>query len=159
MSIYQFSVPLINEEEKSLSDYEDKVLLIVNTATKCGFAPQLKELQALYDKYKEQQFEVLAFPCNQFQNQEPGSNKEIAENCSLNFGVTFPLFRKINVKGKQAHPLYKYLTEEKKGIITSSIKWNFTKFLIDRKGEVIKRYAPTTAPTKIEDDIKELLKN
>ncbi len=145
-------------EEKSLADYQGKVLLIVNTATKCGFAPQLKELQVLYDEHKEKGFGVLAFPCNQFKNQEPGTNEETAETCQLHFGVTFPLFQKIDVNGDNAHPLYKYLTEEKKGLVTSSIKWNFTKFLIDQDGEVIKRYAPITAPKKIEADIVELLK-
>lgn len=158
MGIHQFQANLINGDEKPLSDYKGKALLIVNTATKCGFAPQLKELQTLYDKHKDHDFTVLAFPCNQFKNQEPGTNQATAETCSLNFGVTFPLFEKIDVKGDDAHPLYKYLTQEKKGIITSSIKWNFTKFLVDKNGEVINRYAPTTSPQKIEKDMLPLLK-
>ncbi|WP_042354522.1 glutathione peroxidase [Bacillus rubiinfantis] len=158
MTIYQFSAPLINGEEKSLMDYKGKVLLIVNTATKCGFAPQLRELQELHDRYSMQGFEVLGFPCNQFKNQEPGSDGQVAETCQINFGVTFPLFKKINVKGEAAHPLYRYLTKEKKGLFTSDIKWNFTKFLIDKGGNVFKRYAPTTSPLKIEEDIKGLLK-
>ncbi|MBS4209484.1 glutathione peroxidase [Bacillus sp. FJAT-50079] len=158
MSIYQFSAPLMNGEEKSLRDYEGKVLLIVNTATKCGFAPQFDELQQLYDTYKGKNFVVLGFPCNQFKNQEPGSDEEVAKACQLNFGVHFPLFKKVEVKGKEAHPLFQYLTEEKKGLITSDIKWNFTKFLIDKKGNVIKRYAPTIRPLKIEEDILKLLK-
>lgn len=157
MSIHQFSAHLINGEEKSLRDYEGHVLLIVNTATKCGFAPQLKELEELYGKYKEHKFAVLGFPCNQFGNQEPGSDEEVSERCQINFGVSFPLFKKIDVKGKEAHPLYKYLTKEKKGLLTADIKWNFTKFLIDGQGKTIKRYAPTTSPSKIEEDIKELL--
>ncbi len=158
MSIHQFSAGLMDGEEKSLAEYKGKVLLIVNTATKCGFAPQLKELQALYEEHKEEGFEVLGFPCNQFNNQEPGTNEETAEACQLNFGVSFPLFQKIDVNGDNAHLLYKYLTEEKKGLMTAAIKWNFTKFLIDQDGEVIKRYAPTTGPKKIEADIVELLK-
>ncbi|MBS4201741.1 glutathione peroxidase [Bacillus sp. FJAT-49732] len=157
MSVYQFSATLMNGEEKLLSDYEGKVLLIVNTATKCGFAPQLKELQELYDNYKEKDFEVLGFPCNQFMNQEPGSNEEVIETCQVNYGVQFPLFKKVNVKGKDAHPLYKYLTNESKGFVTSDIKWNFTKFLVDRNGEVIKRYAPTISPSKIEVDIIKMI--
>ncbi|UTR08867.1 glutathione peroxidase [Evansella sp. LMS18] len=157
MSIHQFSAQLINGEEKQLSDYEGKVLLIVNTATKCGLAPQFKELQELHEKYKEQNFEVLGFPSNQFMNQEPGADEEVAQRCEINFGVTFPLFKKIEVKGENAHPLYQYLTEAKKGVLTSDIKWNFTKFLIDKDGSVVKRYSPTTTPAKIEDDIKRLL--
>lgn len=157
MSIHQFSAQLINGEEKQLSDYEGKVLLIVNTATKCGLAPQFKELQEAHEKYKEQNFEVLGFPSNQFMNQEPGADEEVAQRCEINFGVTFPLFKKIEVKGENAHPLYQYLTEAKKGVLTSDIKWNFTKFLIDKDGSVVKRYSPTTTPAKIEDDIKRLL--
>lgn len=157
MSIHPFSAVLMNGEEKSLADYKGKVLLIVNTATKCGFASQLKELQALYEKHKEEGFEVLGFPCNQFKNQEPGTNEETEEVCQLNFGVDFPLFQKIDVNGENAHPLYNYLTTEKKGLMTSAIKWNFTKFLIDQDGEVVKRYAPTTTPKKLEADIVDLV--
>ncbi|MCJ8008652.1 glutathione peroxidase [Lederbergia wuyishanensis] len=157
MSVYQFSATLMNGEEKLLSIYEGKLLLIVNTATKCGFAPQLKELQDLYDNYKEKGFEVLGFPCNQFMNQEPGSDEEVIEACQVNYGVQFPLFKKVHVRGKDAHPLYKYLTSESKGFVTSDIKWNFTKFLVDRNGEVIKRYAPTISPSKIEEDIIKMI--
>ncbi|SOC24622.1 glutathione peroxidase [Ureibacillus xyleni] len=157
MSIYEFSARLINGEERSLSDYEGHALLIVNTATKCGFAPQLRELEELYKRYRDNKFIVLGFPCNQFGSQEPGSDEEVAESCQLNFGVSFPLFSKIDVKGEEAHPLYRYLTKEKKGLLTADIKWNFTKFLIDRQGKVIKRYAPTTSPSKIEEDVKRLL--
>lgn len=158
MGVYQFRANLINGEEKSLADYQGKVLLIVNTATKCGFADQLKELQRLYETYKDDGFYVLGFPCNQFKNQEPGSNQDTEETCTMDFGVTFLLFEKIDVKGDHAHPLFKYLTEEKKGIITSGIKWNFTKFLINKNGQVTKRYAPTTSPKQIEQDITLLLK-
>lgn len=157
MSIHQFSAQLINGVQKPLADYEGHILLIVNIATKCGFAPQLKELEELYSKYKEKNFAVLGFPCNQFANQEPGSDEEILERCQVNFGVSFPLFKKIDVKGTEAHPLYNYLTKEKKGLLTADIKWNFTKFLIDGKGKIIKRYAPTTSILKIEADVKELL--
>lgn len=157
MSIYQFSLPLIGGVEKSMNDYRGQVLLIVNTATKCGFSGQLKELQDLYSQYKNYGFQVLAFPCNQFMNQEPGTNDEILEVCQTNFRVDFPLFEKIYVKGKNTHPLYIYLTNEEKGFLTSSIKWNFTKFLIDRQGKVFKRYAPMTAPSKIETGIQKLL--
>lgn len=149
---------MINGENKSLADYEGKVLLIVNTATKCGFAPQFNELQKLYDTYKDNNFEVLGFPSNQFMNQEPGTNEEMAERCKLNFGVTFTLFKKVDVKGDNAHPLFNYLTKETKGILTPKIKWNFTKFLINKNGNVVKRYGPTKSPLKIKEDIKNLLK-
>ncbi|OIJ14336.1 glutathione peroxidase [Anaerobacillus alkalilacustris] len=158
MSIYKFSALMINGDNKSLADYEGKVLLVVNTATKCGFAPQFNELQKLYDTYKENNFEVLGFPSNQFMNQEPGTNEEMAERCKLNFGVTFTLFKKVDVKGDNTHPLFNYLTMETKGILTPKIKWNFTKFLINKNGNVVKRYGPTTSPLKIEEDIKNLLK-
>jgi len=158
MSLYDFTVTTIQGTEKSLSDYRGKVLLIVNTASKCGFTPQYKGLQALYDAYRDKGFEVLGFPCDQFGHQEPGNEDEILQFCELNFGVTFPLFAKINVNGPQAHPLYQYLTKAKRGILGSSaIKWNFTKFLIDRSGQVLKRFAPTDTPEKIEEEIKRLL--
>jgi glutathione peroxidase len=157
LSVYQFSANLINGNEKSLSDYSGKVLLIVNTATKCGFTPQLNDLQVLYDKYKDQGFEVLGFPCNQFKNQEPGTNDEVAEVCRMNYGVSFPLFQKIEVKGKGAHPLFQYLVKGKKGLITRNIKWNFTKFLIDKDGNILKRYAPATSPKRIDSEIKRQL--
>lgn len=158
MSIYQFTARLSSGEKQSLSAYEGEVLLIVNTATECGFTPQLRELQSLYDKYKADGFTVLAFPCNQFGNQEPGSNEEVQETCQLNYGVRFPIFEKIKVKGEEQDPLFAYLTEAKKGFATKKIKWNFTKFLIDRQGQVIDRFAPQTKPSKLEEKIKQLLK-
>lgn len=146
---------LLNRE---MSEYKGKVLLIVNTASRCGFTPQYDALEALYRKHKESGFEILAFPCNQFMKQEPGTNKEIQEFCTVNFNITFPIFDKIDVKGDNIHPLYAYLTSQEKGIFgTAKIKWNFTKFLVDRKGNVVKRYAPYTKPEKIEKDIIRLL--
>ncbi|WP_026672681.1 glutathione peroxidase [Alkalihalobacterium bogoriense] len=158
MSIYEYSVQLSNGEELSMKHYKGKVLLIVNTATKCGLAPQFNELQSLYEKYNEDGFTVLAFPSNQFMNQEPGTDEEVQEACSLNFGVTFPIFKKIDVNGKETHPLFQYLKQETKGLVSSAIKWNFTKFLIDKEGKVVSRYSPTTTPEKIEGDIQRLLK-
>lgn len=157
MNIYDFSAVTINGEEISLSKYKGKVLLIVNTASKCGFTPQYKELQKIYEDLGKGDFEILGFPCNQFGSQEPGNSEEIVNFCEINYGVTFPLFDKIEVKGENAHPLYKYLTSEKKGLLGGSIKWNFTKFLIDREGNVVERFAPMTKPSKIEEDIKSLL--
>ncbi|WP_060681125.1 glutathione peroxidase [Virgibacillus halodenitrificans] len=157
MNVYDFSAKTLLGEEKSLSDYKGKVLLIVNTASECGFTPQFEGLQQLYDKYKEQGLDILGFPCNQFNNQDPGSNEEISEFCQRNYGVTFQMFSKVDVKGEQAHPLFSYLTEEAKGMLTKQIKWNFTKFLIDRNGNVIKRFAPQTKPESLEQDIEELL--
>ncbi|WP_134683327.1 glutathione peroxidase [Brevibacillus migulae] len=158
MSVYDFTVTTIHGTEKSLSDYRGNVLLIVNTASKCGFTPQYKGLQALYEAYRDQGLEVLGFPCDQFGHQEPGDENEILQFCELNFGVTFPLFAKIEVNGPHAHPLYQYLTKAKRGILGSAaIKWNFTKFLIDRNGQVIKRFAPTDTPEKIETEVKKLL--
>ena len=156
-TIYDFSVKTIDGQEQSLSHYKGNVVLIVNVASKCGFTPQYKGLQELYDKYKNRGFVVLGFPCNQFLSQEPGTNDEIKHFCSINYGITFPMFDKIDVNGDTAHPLYKYLTSAKGGFITDSIKWNFTKFLIDRKGTVVKRYPPQTAPENMEEDIKKLL--
>lgn len=157
MNIYDFNVKKISGEEISLKNYEGKVLLIVNTASKCGFTPQLTQLEDLYKEYKNEGLEILGFPCNQFASQDPGSNKDISEFCSLNYGVTFSMFEKIDVNGENAHPLYVYLKNNAKGMITNNIKWNFTKFLIDSKGNVIKRYAPATKPEKIKEDIKSLL--
>src|SRR5690625_769786 len=130
MSVYPFSARLITGEETSLALYENKVMLIVNTATKCGFTPQLRELQRLYDRFKDEGFVVLGFSCNQFANQEPGTNEEVAEVCSLQYDVQFPLFEKIDIKGPKAHPLFIYMTKQTKGMFTAQIKWNFTKFLI-----------------------------
>ncbi|CAH1218059.1 Glutathione peroxidase BsaA [Paenibacillus plantiphilus] len=157
MSVYDFSVQTIRGEQKPLADYKGQVLLIVNTASKCGFAPQFDELQELYERYKDRGFTVLAFPSNQFREQEPGSNDEVEQVCKLNFGVSFPLFAKIDVNGAGAEPLYTYLKKERGGMFGSSIKWNFTKFLIDSEGRVVKRYSPTTKPTKFERRIVELL--
>ncbi|GAE26129.1 glutathione peroxidase family protein [Halalkalibacter wakoensis JCM 9140] len=157
MSVHDFTVSKPNGEEVSLELYKGKVVLIVNTATKCGLAPQFKGLEELYQRYHEEQFVVLGFPCNQFMNQEPVTDQQMEETCQINFGVTFPLFAKVNVNGSHAHPLFQYLKKEKKGVLSSEIKWNFTKFLIDRNGNVVERYAPTVSPEKIEDDIKELL--
>ena len=157
-NIYNFSCLNQNGDEISLSNYEGKVLLIVNTASKCGFTPQYNELEKLHQKYSDKAFEVLAFPCNQFGKQEPGSDKEIQEFCSLNFNTNFPVFSKIEVNGNEAHPLYNFLTEAMPGLLgLESIKWNFTKFLIDQKGRPIARFAPNTSPEKIEPKIKELL--
>jgi len=157
-NIYNFSCLNQNGDEISLSNYEGKVLLIVNTASKCGFTPQYNELEKLHQKYSDKDFEVLAFPCNQFGKQEPGSDKEIQEFCSLNFNTNFPVFSKIKVNGNEAHPLYNFLTEAMPGLLgLESIKWNFTKFLIDQKGRPIARFAPNTSPEKIEPKIKELL--
>lgn len=157
-NIYSFDVIKNNGEKQALSDYSDKVLLIVNTASKCGFTPQYEGLQKLYDKYHEQGLEILAFPCDQFGHQEPGDDNEIAQFCSLNYNVSFPLFKKLEVNGDNASPLFSYLKKNAPGIFGSEgIKWNFTKFLVSKKGDVIKRYAPKTAPEKLENDIKEEL--
>lgn len=157
MSVYQFHAETIVGEDKSLEDYNGKVLLIVNTASKCGFTPQFEELQQLYNTYKDKGFEILGFPCNQFNQQDPGTNDEIAQFCQKNYGVTFDMFSKIDVKGKDAHPLFVYLTEQAKGVVTKQIKWNFTKFLIDKNGDVVKRFAPQTKPMQIANDIELLL--
>jgi len=155
--IYDFSVQTSQGDQQSLADYAGDVLLIVNTASKCGFTPQYAGLQELYETYKDQGFRVLGFPCNQFQEQEPGTDAEIQSFCQLNYGVTFPVFAKIDVNGPNAHPLFRYLTSEAPGFLTESIKWNFTKFLIDQQGKIVKRYAPTTKPEKIEESIRSLL--
>jgi glutathione peroxidase len=157
-SVYDFSVADIHGKTVKLDRYKGKVLLIVNTASKCGFTPQYKGLEALYEQYGKRGFVVLGFPSNQFGEQEPGPESEIAEFCEMNFGVTFPLFAKVDVNGESAHPLYKYLTKAKPGLLGSEgIKWNFTKFLVDRDGNVVKRYAPTTEPKEIAADIEKLL--
>ncbi|AZU60325.1 glutathione peroxidase [Neobacillus mesonae] len=156
-TVYDFSVKTPEGSKKDLKDYEGKVLIIVNTASKCGFTPQFKGLQQLYEQYKEQGLMVLGFPCAQFNNQEFENIEETTEFCQVNYGVTFPMFAKIDVNGRDADPLFKFLTEQKKGILSSKIKWNFTKFLIDRNGQVAERYAPTTDPKKIEADVLKLL--
>ena len=157
-AIYGFSANNISGKPVSLSDYAGKVVLIVNTASKCGFTPQYKGLETLYQKYKDQGLVILGFPCNQFGNQEPGNSSKISEFCELNYGVTFPLFDKVDVNGSEAHPLFNFLKTEKPGILGSkNIKWNFTKFLVNRKGEVVKRFAPLSTPDKIDAEISRLL--
>ncbi len=154
MSIYDFSAKLNNGTEQSLAAYKGKVLLVVNTASQCGFTPQYKGLQELYAKYHDRGLEVLGFPCDQFGHQEPGSDADIASFCEVNYGVTFPLFSKIEVNGDNADPLYKWLKSEKGGLLGDSIKWNFTKFLVDKQGTVVERFAPQTTPEKIAADIE-----
>ena len=157
-TVYEFSAKTIDGKSRKLGDYKGKVLLVVNTASQCGFTPQYKGLEALYQKYKGQGFAVLGFPSNQFGQQEPGNDTEIAEFCEMNFGVSFPLFSKIDVNGDQAHPLFKYLTTSKPGLLGSEgIKWNFTKFLVGKDGQVIARYAPTTKPEDLGKDIEKAL--
>ena len=156
-SIYDFNATSLAGEDTPLKRFEGKVLLIVNTASACGFTPQYKGLEALQQKYAARGFSVLGFPCNQFGRQEPGSAAEIGQFCSSNYAVSFPMFDKIDVNGDNAHPLYQYLRGEKSGLLGSSIKWNFTKFLIDRSGKVVGRYAPTTTPEQLTKDIEALL--
>ena len=157
-NIYQFSCEDSSGQAVHLSDYEGKALLIVNTASQCGFTPQYEGLEKLQQKFDSDEFSVLAFPCNQFGGQEPGSNEEIAEFCSLNYSNTFPVFSKVEVNGAEAHPLFEFLTKEKKGLLGSEkIKWNFTKFIINKAGEPVARYAPSTTPEKIELDIERLI--
>ncbi|WP_396129433.1 glutathione peroxidase [Exiguobacterium mexicanum] len=156
--IYQYEAADMNGKLQPLSKYEGDVLLIVNTASKCGFTPQLDGLEKLYERYHGQGFHILGFPCNQFGNQDPGSNEEINEFCQLNYGVTFPMFAKVDVNGKDAHPLFQYLSKEAPGLLGSkTIKWNFTKFLVDRNGNVIERFSPQTTPDEIETAVKRLL--
>ena len=157
-SIYDFSVNDIHGKVQKLDEYKDKVLLIVNVASKCGFTPQYNGLEALYEKLHGRGFEILGFPSNQFGAQEPGNEAEIAQFCELNYGVKFPLFAKIDVNGSDAAPLYQYLKKAKPGLLGSeAIKWNFTKFLVDRKGKVVERYAPNVEPQAIAGDIEKLL--
>ncbi|AIQ51072.1 glutathione peroxidase [Paenibacillus sp. FSL R7-0331] len=158
MSIYDYEANTLRGQEESMSKYKGKVLLVVNTASKCGFTPQYKGLQEVYDKFKDRGFEVLGFPSNQFASQEPGASEDIAEFCEINYGVTFPMYEKVDVKGDSAHPLFKYLSKEAPGVLGSkSVKWNFTKFLVDQEGRVLKRFAPSTTPDQIEADIAKLL--
>lgn len=157
MKIYDFNVVDSKGNEVSLSEYKGEVLLIVNTATGCGFTPQYKGLEELYRKYHDQGFEILDFPCNQFGHQAPGSDAEINEFCTLKYDTTFPRFKKIDVNGANESPLYKWLKSQKGGFLGSRIKWNFTKFLVDRDGNVVDRFSPTTPPSKIEDKIRKLL--
>ncbi|PUA81140.1 glutathione peroxidase [Nocardioides currus] len=156
-TINDFSATAIDGTETDLADFSGQVVLVVNTASKCGFTPQYKGLQELQDTYGERGFTVLGFPCDQFGNQEPGAEDEIAEFCERNFGVDFPLFAKVDVNGTDAHPLFAWLRGEKRGLLGGKIKWNFTKFLIGRDGEVISRHSPTTDPTKLAGDIEKVL--
>ena len=156
--VYDFCAPLLDGEPVSLGQYRGRVLLIVNTASKCGFTPQYAGLEELYRKYKDRGLEVLGFPCNQFGAQEPGTDEEIGSFCERNFGVSFPLFAKIDVNGEDAHPLYRFLKGEKSGIFgTEGIKWNFTKFLVDRQGKVVDRFGPATEPKALASEIEALL--
>ncbi|WP_413375270.1 glutathione peroxidase [Alkalihalobacillus sp. 1P02AB] len=156
-NVFDFSVKTPKGTDIALEKYKGNVLLIVNTATKCGLAPQFNGLEELHQKYKEEGLVVLGFPSNQFMNQEPLSNDKMEEVCKLNHGVTFPLFSKIKVNGSGADPLYKHLKKAKKGVLSSEIKWNFTKFLVNEEGEVVERFSPQTAPEKLEGDIVKLL--
>ena len=158
MTLFDIEATTIDGQPRKLGDYAGKVMLIVNVASRCGFTPQYAGLEALYRKFGDRGFVVLGFPCNQFGAQEPGSEKEIASFCSANYDVTFPLFGKVDVNGETAHPLYRLLKREAPGILGSeAIKWNFTKFLVDREGHVVKRYAPTDTPEQIAKDIEALL--
>jgi glutathione peroxidase len=158
MSIYEFQAETLDGKPTPLAGYRGQVVLIVNTASKCGLTPQYEGLEALYRKHKDKGFSVLGFPCNQFGGQEPGDAEQIADFCSTTFDVSFPMFSKIEVNGPQAHPLYAYLKKEKKGVLGSEgIKWNFTKFLVGRDGQVIKRYAPTDKPESLRKDIEAAL--
>ncbi len=157
-TLYDFAVRRLDGSETSLGDWRGKVLLIVNTASQCGFTPQYAGLEALYKKYKARGFAVLGFPCNQFGAQEPGTADEIGAFCEKNYGVSFPMFDKIDVNGPNAHPLFTHLKEEAPGLLgTDGIKWNFTKFLVDRHGKVVTRYAPTTSPNALDSDVLALL--
>ena len=157
-TVYDFSANTLTGKPRRMSDFKGSVLLVVNTASKCGFTPQYAGLEALYRKYKDKGLVVLGFPSNQFGEQEPGPESEIAEFCEVNYGVTFPMFAKVDVNGTGAHPLFKYLTSSKKGLLGSqAIKWNFTKFLVDRNGNVVARFAPTDTPESIEKKVKALL--
>ncbi|SRR5690554_52952 len=157
-TVYDFSATDIKGNETSLADYRGKVLLIVNTASKCGFTPQFEGLQTLHKELGEKGFEVLGFPCNQFLSQDPGDDNAISQFCSLNYGVSFPMFAKIEVNGAGAHPLFRFLKKEARGVMGSEkVKWNFTKFLVNRDGAVVRRYAPTAKPEDIRADIEKLL--
>ena len=155
---YQFSATTLQGKEVSMESYKGKVVLVVNTASKCGLTPQYEGLEKLYREYKDKGLVILGFPCNQFANQEPGDAKQISEGCLINYGVSFQMFSKIDVNGPNAHPIYKYLKKELKGFPGSEIKWNFGKFLLDRNGNPVKRFSPVTKPEKLKNDIEKLLK-
>ncbi|MEH7113088.1 glutathione peroxidase [Neobacillus niacini] len=156
-TVYDFTVKMTNGEEKTLKEYQGKPLIIVNTASKCGLTPQFKGLQELYEKYKDQGLEILGFPCDQFANQEFSNIDETTQFCQLNYGVSFPIFAKIDVNGENTDPLFAFLKKQKKGLLSNNIKWNFTKFLVNQNGQVVERYAPTTEPLKMENDLEKLL--
>ena len=156
-TIYDFTAERMDGTVQAFADYQGKVLLIVNTASKCGFTPQFEGLEAIYQQYKDQGLVVIGFPCNQFGGQDPDSNEEIGAFCQKNYGVSFPMMAKVDVNGKDAHPIFDWLKEQKGGVLTDGIKWNFTKFLIGKDGQVIDRYAPTTKPEAIKMDIEQAL--
>ena len=156
-TFYEFSAKSLQGREVSMDEFKGKTVLVVNTASKCGLTPQFEGLENLFSKYKDKGLVILGFPCNQFANQEPGDEKSIAEGCVVNYGVTFPMFSKIDVNGPNTHPIYKYLKHKLGGIFGNNIKWNFTKFLVDANGKPSKRFAPTTKPEKIEEYLKKLL--
>jgi len=156
-NFHDFKATTLQGKEVNMNDYLGKVVLVVNTASKCGLTPQYEGLEKLNKEYKDKGLVILGFPCNQFAGQEPGTEKEISEGCLINYGVSFPMFSKIEVNGKDAHPIYKYLKKELGGTFGSSIKWNFTKFLVDKNGVPAKRFSPTTKPEKLRKDIEKLL--
>ena len=156
-TIYDFTAERMDGSMQPLAEFEGKVLLVVNTASKCGFTPQFKGLEALNEQYKDQGLTVIGFPCNQFGSQDPGSNDEIGAFCQKNYGVSFPMMAKVDVNGAEAHPIFKWLKDQKGGLLTDGIKWNFTKFLIGSDGQVIDRYAPTTKPDALKGDIEKAL--
>lgn len=156
-TFYSFTATSLQGKDIDMKTYEGKVIIVVNTASKCGFTPQYEGLETLYKKYKEQGLVILGFPCNQFGKQEPGTAKDISEGCLINYGVSFPMFAKIDVNGNNTHPIYKFLKSEKSSILGKFIKWNFTKFVINRKGKVVKRFAPITTPQAMEIYIQQLL--
>jgi glutathione peroxidase len=154
---YGFKAKSLQGKEITMDSYKGKTLLIVNTASKCGLTPQFEGLEKLYEKYKEKDFVILGFPCNQFANQEPGDEKSISEGCLVNYGVTFPMFSKIDVNGENTHEVYKYLKKELKGLFSEKIKWNFTKFLVDKNGKPVVRFSPVTKPEKIDKYLSKIL--
>jgi glutathione peroxidase len=156
-NFYQFSARSLQGKEISMESYKGKVILVVNTASKCGLTPQYEGLENLYEKYRDRGLVILGFPCNQFGNQEPGTEKEISEGCLINYGVTFQMFSKVDVNGDNAHPVFKYLKDKLHGLLGKNIKWNFAKFLVDRTGKPVKRFSPTTVPEKLVKDIEKLL--
>lgn len=158
-NFYQFTARTLQGKDISMDTYKGKVVLVVNTASKCGFTPQYEGLESLYKKYKDRGLVILGFPCNQFGNQEPGTDKEIAEGCLINYGVSFPMFSKIEVNGTNTHPIYKYLKDKLPGILSKRITWNFTKFFIDRYGLPVKRFSSSTVPEKLVNDIEKLLRS